>query len=652
MAAPKTVVTYALNGTTREFDFSFDYLSRSFVQITLIGETRKQLVLGTDFTFVSNTRIRTNLIWGPPSWTLIEIRRVTSTTERLVDFQDASILRAADLNLSELQVLHVAEEAREAATETIGTNNDGNLDARGRRIINVADPVDPGDALNLGTYQGDINGAYQSKLDAQAARDKAKDWATKTGTVEGTLKSSKGYAEDSAASASASQASAQASSNSAASSASSATASQASASVATTKASEAGTYASNAQASAVSSASSMDTAQKWATNPEDSVVADGKYSAYHWSKKAQGWADAAATGVLPNNSVTASKLALDQKANMILDADFKDINAWFNGGAVTGFAVGAGTGIGSYLTGTINSTGAAGSFAGDVWSSWVPVRNMPAVYTQVSLWVDMVDGVYGGAIEVLLEFRDSANKSLGLSTVVPSTVFTGAAIQGNATVAVPATANQFRVRYRVTHGTGGTAKVKLYIQTPVVVPAPYKSTTDSLATQVASVNNLFKTFIGIPIPWPSDTVPDGYIPLDGRAVPAGCPILLQRYPSGVVPDMRDYFIRGKPSTGRAVLSLESDGNKAHTHQVSGTAGAAGQHTHTIDTYNSGGNVGNSGRVATAGVTAAAYTVGNISTAPNHTHTVSGTADSSGDAQARPKNIAFLYICMTDAAIPS
>ena len=100
MAAPKTVATYDLNGSAREFDFPFDYLSRGFVKVTIIGAERRTLTAGTDYTFVSAIRIRTNLIYGPPGYTQIEIRRVTSTTERLVDFQDASILRADDLDLS------------------------------------------------------------------------------------------------------------------------------------------------------------------------------------------------------------------------------------------------------------------------------------------------------------------------------------------------------------------------------------------------------------------------------------------------------------------------------------------------------------------------------------------------------------------------
>ena len=483
MAAPKTVVTYNLNGTTREFDFAFDYLSRSFVQITLIGETRKQLVLGTDFTFVSNTRIRTNLIWGPPSWTLIEIRRVTSTTERLVDFQDASILRAADLNLSELQVLHVAEEAREAATETIGTNNDGNLDARGRRIINVADPVDPGDALNLGTYQGDTNGAYQSKLDAQAARDKAKEWATKTGTVEGTLKSSKGYATDSAASASASQASAQASASSAAASQSSATASQSSASVSTTKASEAGTYASNAQASATAAATSMDTAQKWAVNPENSAVSGGLFSSYHWAMKSKAWADAAATGVLPDGSVTWTKLVEFMKGNMHPDPFVLTLSDWAVSAPVS-IASGNASGNGAGLIITIpQTTGTPDAFGGDCCTPRMRVLAGMRLQFVANHITQDTSGSGNVRVHVSWYRRDGsllASNGIGLARPVSQDFET------NLQVVVPVEAHYLRIRWRFTFDNAGALKVSLVAYRQMVLHAGWGEVTDALATRLTN----------------------------------------------------------------------------------------------------------------------------------------------------------------------
>ncbi|ENO1939766.1 phage tail protein, partial [Escherichia coli] len=70
---------------------------------------------------------------------------------------------------------------------------------------------------------------------------------------------------------------------------------------------------------------------------------------------------------------------------------------------------------------------------------------------------------------------------------------------------------------------------------------------------------------GAPIPWPSDTVPSGYALMQGQTFDKSAyPKLAAAYPSGVIPDMRGWTIKGKPASGRAVLSQEQDGIKSHT----------------------------------------------------------------------------------------
>ncbi|EPT7077748.1 tail fiber protein [Escherichia coli] len=211
--------------------------------------------------------------------------------------------------------------------------------------------------------------------------------------------------------------------------------------------------------------------------------------------------------------------------------------------------------------------------------------------------------------------------------------------------------------------------------------------------------------VGAPIPWPSDTVPSGYALMQGQAFDKSAyPKLAAAYPSGVIPDMRGWTIKGKPASGRAVLSQEQDGIKshthsasasstdlgtkttssfdygtkptnntgAHTHNVSGTANSAGAHTHTVplrrpnsggmnfdwlDGSSSGTVVGNgtvpysgahthsvSGTAASAG--AHAHTVGigahtHSVAIGSHGHTI--TVNAAGNAENTVKNIAFNYI---------
>ncbi|HCX5960947.1 TPA: tail fiber protein, partial [Escherichia coli] len=72
--------------------------------------------------------------------------------------------------------------------------------------------------------------------------------------------------------------------------------------------------------------------------------------------------------------------------------------------------------------------------------------------------------------------------------------------------------------------------------------------------------------VGMPIPWPSDSVPSGYALMTGQTFnKTSYPKLAIAYPSGVIPDMRGWIIKGKPSSGRAILSTELDGVKSHNH---------------------------------------------------------------------------------------
>lgn len=165
-------MTYPLTGQV-DFPITFEYLARKFIQVSLIGRDRLVLTLNNDYRFSTRTQITTNRSWTTSDdYQYIEIRRVTSATERLVDFADGSILRAYDLNIAQIQAIHIAEEARDLSADTIGVNEEGNLDARGRRIVNLADPVNDYDAINLHTVKVWNESALNSMNEAkQAATD-------------------------------------------------------------------------------------------------------------------------------------------------------------------------------------------------------------------------------------------------------------------------------------------------------------------------------------------------------------------------------------------------------------------------------------------------------------------------------------------------
>lgn len=132
-----TINLYPISGGT-DFRINFEYLARRFVVVTLISANgdRQQLVMGRDYRFLDAVTIQTVNAYSAP-WVNIELRRVTSATQRLVDFRDGSILRAIDLNVSQLQAIHIAEESNDLITlgleESIDAANSAAKDAKDAR---------------------------------------------------------------------------------------------------------------------------------------------------------------------------------------------------------------------------------------------------------------------------------------------------------------------------------------------------------------------------------------------------------------------------------------------------------------------------------------------------------------------------------------
>lgn len=195
-----------------------------------------------------------------------------------------------------------------------------------------------------------------------------------------------------------------------------------------------------------------------------------------------------------------------------------------------------------------------------------------------------------------------------------------------------------------------------------------------LASQAA------ETLVGQPIPWPSELVPDGYAAMQGQTFDKiKYPKLAVAYPSGIIPDMRGWTIKGNPPGGRDVLSTEADDIKSHGHSAAVTAtdlgaktvspfdygtatsGPGGSHNHTYSKFTINGSQGGAGSggnhyqvvgdplnqnaiTTTDGLHAHAVALGAHTHTVElgiHTHDVAVTA--TGNNENTVKNIAFNYI---------
>lgn len=131
------------DGVNRTFTIPFVYVKRSEVFVYIDGQQT------TDFEFLTDSTI--SLDTPPANGLIVRIARVSDLTTRAVDFVAGAVLSEEDLDTALTQVFNGAQEAVDKSNEAIFKTPDGKWDSQNYVIKNVGNPVDDGDAVNLGT---------------------------------------------------------------------------------------------------------------------------------------------------------------------------------------------------------------------------------------------------------------------------------------------------------------------------------------------------------------------------------------------------------------------------------------------------------------------------------------------------------------------
>jgi hypothetical protein len=275
-----TSITYTADGSQTNFSIPFDYLRPSFVHVAV-----NDAEVSEGFT-VSNRGIMFDT--APAKDALVKIYRKTPTS-RLVSWADASILKAIDMTIAEVQQLHILEEASDwSKTNSIVLDEEGNTwQGRNCRMSNIADPTEAQDVVTK-HYLDNEEGSFTATMNALK---------TKTEEAASTAETNAKQAQTSATNAKTSETNAKTSETNAKTSETNAKTSEtnvnASKEAAQSAANSASNFATDARSSASEAKSYRDAASTYATNAKNysenvnvfvpSVSTDGVLS---WSNKA------------------------------------------------------------------------------------------------------------------------------------------------------------------------------------------------------------------------------------------------------------------------------------------------------------------------------------------------------------------------------
>ena len=178
------------DGTQLLYTFPFSYLRKKFIKVDVLHADASitPLTYGVDYVVNDLSLTLTNPVKVGEH--LIIYRQ--TTTDKIITWNDGSILLASDMNTEDVQMLHLQEEqqdyiqAHSINTKTDSATKEVLWDALNHRVVNVSDPKDPQDAVTKHYMESVQNGFVMTntilvqEATKQASAAKASQEAAKT----------------------------------------------------------------------------------------------------------------------------------------------------------------------------------------------------------------------------------------------------------------------------------------------------------------------------------------------------------------------------------------------------------------------------------------------------------------------------------------
>lgn len=178
------------DGTQLLYTFPFSYLRKKFIKVDVLHTDNSITTLTYGVDYVVNDLSLTLTNPAKVGEHLIIYRQ--TTTDKIITWNDGSILLASDMNTEDVQMLHLQEEQQDyIQSHSINTKTDSDTkevlwDALNHRVVNVSDPKDPQDAVTK-HYMENVQGGFVSantilvqEATKQASAAKASQEAAKT----------------------------------------------------------------------------------------------------------------------------------------------------------------------------------------------------------------------------------------------------------------------------------------------------------------------------------------------------------------------------------------------------------------------------------------------------------------------------------------